>query len=466
MIQGNTILELAREKKVNNRVKREVVKRIEKHNDITPWVSNLLSQGDFFSLIAPSNIYPISQFFAGCLLTDKVNNASLGMIAGDSDVTAQAGNDAYSGTYTKRGSYNGVESGAITGGIRNVWDWGTSYGNGSIASVCLTRAKFGKTELGTTSAIPDTTNAAASLRLGDTASYGWYSSENYTLGKCQIIDFANDRGYFVNYSSGTITIEVYKVSSTHIYLTHSRFTAELLETHSISQTVDNFAKNTATVCFTGSAIHLITFQRNTGNLKDYAISLSDLDTVTVTSHAYSGVTFNVFAEAWRTDSYPRKDCFIIIGDYLWGCSSNKIVKCNLLGSNDADVTDYDNPLGTLSGDTNGPIIYLPNGDWYKTRAGVPSDNPAEALYRHNGNFYRVYLHKMGGSATNGEYAQNVTGYGSVLASEEENWGSATYGLNLYTFFPYVSTVNNLEEAVIKSADLTMKLTYEITEVAS
>ena len=34
---------------------------------------------------------------------------------------------------------------------------------------------------------------------------------------------------------------------------------------------------------------------------------------------------------------------------------------------------------------------------------------------------------------------------------------------LLSAYPYVSTVNNLDEAVTKSADLTMKLTYEITE---
>ena len=457
---GNTILEFAREKKVNNRVKREVVKRVEKHNNITPWMSDLLHQGNFYQLIEPTKMLPLSQFVNGCLLTDKANDASLSMIAGDSEVTAQASNDSYSGTYSKRGTYNQIESGLITNGIRNVWDWGTAYGNGTIASVCCTRAEFGKTELGTTSAIPDS-GAVAHVRLGGEGEYGWYSSDANTLGKCQIIDFANERGYFIKYESGTITIEVYRVPTLHLHLTDARYTAELIETHTISQTVDNVDRRTWTVCFTGSAIHLITFQYNTGNLKDYAISLNDLDTVTVTSHTYSGVTFNYFNRSYRTDNYPRKDCFLIIGNYLWGYSGNKIVKCNLLGNNDADVTAYDNPLGRLSEEMNGPAIYLPNGDWYKTPDGNPL-NVFETVYQHNGNFYRVRMCGMGSSSDAGEYAQNVTGKGSVIASERDNWGTPKSGLNLYTFFPYVSTVNNLEEAVTKSADLTMKLTYEIT----
>lgn len=457
---GNTILEFAREKKVNNRIKREVVKRVEKHNNITPWISDLLHQGNFYQLIEPTKMFPLSQYVNGCLLTDKANDASLSMIAGDSEITAQAGNDSYSGTYAKRGTFNAIESGLITNGIRNVWDWGTAYGNGTIASVCCTRAEFGKTELGTTSAIPDS-DAVAHVRLGGSGEGGWYSSDANTLGKCQIIDFANERGYFVKYESGTITVEVYRVPTLHLHLTDARFNAELIETHTISQSVDNVDRRTWTVCFTGSTIHLITFQYNTGNLKDYAISLSDLDTVTVTSHTYSGVTFNYFNGTWRTDNYPRKDCFLIIGNYLWGYSGNKIVKCNLLGNNDADVTAYDNPLGTLSEGMNGPAIYLPNGDWYK----APYDSPSsvfETVYQHNGNFYRVRMCGMGNGSDYGEYAQNVTGKGSVIASMRSNWGTPTSGLNLYTFFPYVSTVNNLEEAVTKSADLTMKLTYEIT----
>jgi len=462
MLQGNTILEFAREKKINNKVKREVVKRVEKHNNITPWINDLLHQGNFYQLIEPTKMLPLSQFFNGCLLTDKANDPTLSMIAGDSEVTAQAGNDSYSGTYSKRGTFNQIESGLITNGIRNVWDWGTAYGNGPIASVCCTRAEFGKTELGTTSAIPDT-DAIASYRLGGSGTYGWYDSDADTLGKCQIIDFANERGYFIDYDSGTITIEVYRVPTLHLHLTDERYIAELIETHTISQTVDNYNKATATVCFTGSTIHLITFQYNTGNLKDYAIALSDLDTVTVTSHTYSGVTFNYFASAYRTDRYPRKDCFIIIGNYIWGCSGNKIVKCNLLGNNDADVTAYDNPLGTLSEVTNGPIIYLPNGDWYKTVGGSTLET-AETLYYHNGNFYRVYAHRTGRGNDASEYALNSTGKGSIIVSDRANWGTSASYINLLTFFPYVSTVNNLEleEAVTKSADLTMKLTYEIT----
>lgn len=458
-IIGNTILEFAREKKVNGRLKREVVNRVQHKNNITPWMSDLLHQGNYCQIIEPSKMLPLSQFANGCILTDKANDASLSMIAGDSEITAQAGHDSYSGTYSKRGTFNAIESGLITNGIRNVWDWGTSYGNGPIASVCLTRSEFGKTELGTTSAIPDT-DAIASFILGGSGSYGWYESDDDTLGKCQIIDFANERGYYVYYSSGTIGIKVYRVPTLHLHLTDARFNAELIETHTISQTVDNWDQLSASISYTGSAIHILTWQRNTGNLKDYAIALSDLDSVTVTAHTYAGITFNDGTENWRTRGDIRKDILLIIGNYVWGYSGNKIAKCNLLGNNDADVTVFDNPLGTLSGYQNGPFVYLPNGDWYKTDiSSNPVNAAAETVYQHNNRFYRVYAHRTGGATDSGGYAMNTTGKGGVLASYR---AAAASSIQLLTYFPYVTTVNNLQETLIKSADLSMRLQYDVT----
>ena len=458
-IIGRAILEFSRDRKVGNRVKREIVKRVEHKNNLTPWISDLLHQGNFYWIMDLDKTFPLEQFANGCLLTDRPNDPTLSMIASDSEITAQAGNDGYSGLYTKRGSYSEAESRLITGGFRKVWTWGPAYGNGPISSICLTRAEIGKAELGTTAAIPDT-DAVASCLLGDPGSYGWNESDDDTLGKCQIIDYANERGYYVSYSSGTITIEVYRVPTLYLRFTDARCSAELIETHTISQTVDNWNQLSASISYTGSAIHILTWQRNTGNLKDYAIALSDLDSVTVTAHTYAGITFNDGTENWRTRGDIRKDILLIIGNYVWGYSGNKIAKCNLLGNNDADVTVYDNPLGTLSGYQNGPFVYLPNGDWYKTDiSSNPVSAAAETVYQHNNRFYRVYSHRTGGASDSGGYAMNTTGNGGVLASYR---AAATSSIQLLTYFPYVTTVNNLQETLTKSADLSMRLQYDVT----
>ena len=77
MLQGKAILELAREKKVNNRIRREVVKRVEQKNDITALVDGIINEGNFFNAISNSKILPVKQWFEGCLLTDIVNDKDI-----------------------------------------------------------------------------------------------------------------------------------------------------------------------------------------------------------------------------------------------------------------------------------------------------------------------------------------------------------------------------------------------------
>lgn len=50
----------------------------------------------------------------------------------------QAGDISYSGSNTRAGSYNSIESGPVENGYRYVWDFTTSQANGQISCACLT----------------------------------------------------------------------------------------------------------------------------------------------------------------------------------------------------------------------------------------------------------------------------------------------------------------------------------------
>ena len=455
MLQGNTILEFAREKRINNRIKREVVKRIEKHNDITPLYENLLNDGDFNNSILPSKLFPASRFFAGCHLTDNTNVASLAMIAGNSNITAQAGDDAYSGDNLRRGSYNTNESGIITGGIRRVWDWSTSQGNGTIASVCLTTAQLGKADFSKTYVPADAD--VAFERLSEER--GFLVDES-TIGNCSIIDIERNRAYGVTYDNGTITVKEFEINGTERSLLVPNAAGYLLASHTISQSVLNYSKTTASVSYTGDYIHLLTFSSESNILNDYAIKLSDWS-CSYTQHTYSGVSFTALTTA-NTMKNLYKDAMPIIDSYVYAISDSgsKIVKCSL--TDDIVVAEYSNPLHTVSGrDGNGASVILPNGDFYKF------DNPNNqapvinsCLYFHNGEFY-IAKNISFSSRYNCAQSMNSNDYGSIIGlglSTYSEYDSAYIDLA----FPYVSTVNNLDEAVKKAADLTMKLTYEIT----
>lgn len=451
---GNTILEFAREKKVNGRIKRTVVNRVQKHNDITPLVDKVLNEGNFNYFLNPDAILPLKKFFDGCLMTDHVNTASSMIIAGNSDVVAQAGNDAYAGTFTPRGSFNSVESGLITGGFRNVWDWGTAYGNGTIASVCLCRASVGKTERRANSALTDSASPFETL-----GSYT-FKNQTYDFGFMPIIDYVREKGYYLTYSSGTITIKEYDINTFDIHVLGDTKNACSVTTHTISQSVNNYGSGTSSLSYTGDYIHLLTWSDAGTTLNDYAIKLSDW-TCTLTTHTYTGCRFAGWGPSWWGEA--SKDVMLIRDGYIWATSHSgqKIAKCSM--TNDADVTLYDNPAyvcAVAAGSNSvgyGKFFLLPNGDFY-----IQAPNNYEyTTYYHNGVLYAVRGNQAvtGNSGTTG---YQVTDAGLIVQS----YVSYSDGIVLLSTYPYVSTVNNLDEAVTKSADLTMKLTYEITEASA
>lgn len=455
-LQGKAILSFYRG--------RTEVKRIIKKNTITGYPDGLLNEGNFQLMSDPTKLLPINDnFFKGCVLTDVQNDPSLMMIAGNANITAQCSNDAYSGDNLKRGSYNSIESGIITGGYRHVFDWGTSQGNGPIASACLCRPSVGAVFLGS-DFIPSEGSVNEILH---TDSKNNLISE--ALQDCSIVDYEKEAAYKIEYTSGTITVTEYTLNTKGIHLVGGVLDVAGEGTpHAITQTVKYFTNTgTASVSYTGTHIHLLTFTPNSGRLADYAIDLSDW-TCTETEHNYTGVSLMQF-QIYGTSQNPilRKDAMPIIGVYCFAISTDgtKIYKLNLLGNNDADVTAIDVPATALTTANNGGSVILPNGDWYKFPVNAPTEY-MNCLYFHNGTFYRG---RYRASWVNNTYANansfNSNVYGSIFGlgtAANHGWPFA----RLDTIYPFVSTVANLEETVTKSADLSMKLTYELTEVAS
>lgn len=438
------------------------VHRVEKKNTITGYPQGLFKQGNFGMLADSSKLLPLNDnFFKSCIMTDVPNDPSLMMIAGNANIIAQCSNNAYSGDNLKRGSYNANESGIITGGYRHVMDWGTSQGNGTIASVCLCRPSIGAVLLGSDS-IPSEGEVNEVLHTSDKSSL---ISE--ALQDCSIIDYEKEVAYKIEYSSGTITVTEYALNTKQIHLLGGVLDVAGEGTaHSISQTVKYFTNTgTASVSYTGTHIHLLTFVPNSNKIADYAISLSDWS-CTETEHTYSGVSLmQIFIYGASQNPVLRKDVMPIIGDYCFAISTDgtKIYKMNLLGNNDADVTAIDVPATALDYTYNGGSVILPNGDWYKFPTNAPSEY-LNCLYHHNGSFYRARYHDQ---FVNNTFANansfNANSYGTIFGFGTAANHSQKFA-RLDTIFPYVSTVANLDEAVTKTADLTMKLQYEITEV--
>ena len=434
-LHGHTQLDLLRDGKV--------VHRIEKDNTITGWIGNALSAGNFFNQIATNKIYPLSQWFSGCFLTDSANDATTSILAGNTNIVAQGGDDAYSGSNTKRGSFNAIESGSgVNNGkcfIRNVWDWNTSQGNcasgQSIASVCLTRGTLGKLQ------VYDSQSDATSDGETNTFFEKLSSADFSIVGSPNIIDYENERAYKVTYDeSSTITVVEYFINTKLIHLFGTSASAISSTTHTISQTLADYSGVSDGGRFalgydqTNQVIHVFTWTE-AGKLNDYSLDLSN-NTASLSTKTYQGITLG-YVKYYGNNRLIQ--AVLMDNGYYYISTSTKIYKLNM--TNAADATEYNSPC-TSARDA---IIRLPNGDWYQ-----PSYSDDYTIYHHNGSYKCVYgsLGKEGGWLSSATAVMHDSSYA------------------LAALFPFVSTVNNLESGseVRKTSDLSMKLTYTITEV--
>ena len=119
---------------------------------------------------------------------------------------------------------------------------------------------------------------------------------------------------------------------------------------------------------------------------------------------------------------------------------------------------------------NGCAFVLSNGDFIKTPSTQNGETSyGSALYYHNDKFYltKANFDFAGNGAYNmyGMCGINANPYGTILDGSYRG-DNASAQAHLGFIHGFISTCNNLDEAVTKSADLTMKLTYEITEVTA
>lgn len=486
-LKGNTRLSLFRDG--------IEVKRIEKHNVVTNYIGNAINQGNFCGSIPGSNIMPIKQWFDGCVLTDKAGDTNFPVIPKDANIVACAGNTVDSGqTDLRRGAFNVNESGDIADGFRFVWDWGTDRGNGTICSVSLTRAALAIAEI-QKNALP--TNA---LPLNVPLASAVNGNSYFDFAGLTIIDYEKEVGYKVSYDNGTMTIDEYPLSTRRFHLFDTPYAlrydysgAVVKTSHTISQAFAVTPTNAnSSINYTGSHIHWVVWDGD--DIYDYVIDTDsweldpDYGTDGVISRTFSGVTFtDLFSNGY--DGGYRKDVYPIIGDYIWMWGSvsgvPKILKCNLLGNAPTEIHEYDNPYytkGIYSANqvyfASGCSAILPNGDVVKFNGRSDSDTVISSYYsqslfyhniddvNHTVDIYLARTYDMADSVLGhnsfGMIGVNVNAYGTALALARNSYSSAAT-IQLSTFAHNVSTINNLQSAVTKSADLTMKLTYEITE---
>lgn len=480
--EGRLVLDLSR--------KGKIYKRVEQKNTVTTLVQDTFLDGNFGYLLGRDKA-TVEDWFDGCVLTDKANNASLSMIAHDSEVTAQAGNDTYTGLNYKRGSFIPLDSGTFTDptlGFRKVWKWDNSYGNGKINSVCLAphETAIFDYQFG---ALPIDGNPP-NKPLGYSGPLN-YDTFDTSISHLTVIDYNTGKGYYITLNSARteLYIDEFEVSCSRVrILGDPDHVARKIGSYTIAispalPAPTGFGDFYITIAYTGDAIHLISFENYTDGvekvrIKDYKILTSDLTAFvnpTPTPLVYSDVWLYPFAST--TDPAGNytffKDGFIYndTDRYLWALGreggSSGVSKFLRFDLDSTNINSYDLSFAPpiRSGSDNGyennfGSILLDNGDFYKFYQYGGSLPTKYAYYYHNDKVYavapstRIPNSSVWNRSING-------GKGTIITSF---FGSGVQYFQLDNYYPYVSTVANLSEEVNKTADFDMTLQYSVREV--
>lgn len=501
-IKGQMIIELADAK---------TGKIVERHHD-----NNLVTNGvkHYFKNMGMMNTTPFNTnvgaiftnhpdnlaipLFGGLMLFDtaQTENAEHIFVSGGTKMTGNGINGYTSNdTVTEFGSFNSQESGwQEDGSFKQVWDFTTTQANGTIACACLCPYNYAAYGEGNSSSKVQKTNAS-----GMTASNnGWWGYNGYPQTKRLLsapanadnfgtnfeaypikIDMDNNYAILLGYNSGQTPCQfkyvkvAFPCSKWDIrdgYSSNGRKLG-IVQNITLPSQVTNYNNRWATrpICFLGRdssgatyfAINTVGYNVtyfNTNNpliIVKFVVGANDA----VTCEYVMTLTPSVIGETTGNFYYNSPHCLQVIGDNLFlatGTTYNAInkemwFKISLPGQTVERVTD--NTISTF-------VAFAEAG----RRWHIPD---SDSVYFHSGGFNTVKVDltaKEVVSLNSWESAQVSGLYGLIdnkTAFYYSNGDVSTSPVTgqIYRWMRFLSTINNLESPVVKTADKTMKVTY-------
>jgi len=439
-------------------------KKVVKENMVTNAVAAIFANNFGNTMkISDAQITPIRNLFGGILcfadeLTENANNIfpptqqqnALVAHAGSNTDTAHAN--------PKLGAFNTTESTRITNGYRFVWDFATSQGNGSIAAVALTSAMGGNVGLTPVNDDFDATIFADNLAIQTPAAV-YNSAEKIKYYPIRY-DRENGIAYSVHYnynSPYTFTEFVMRHPTLEFGLNVGAEDWEIISERTINLGSTN--KNNMIVT-DGTDYYL--FYRVAQNmlggykiitsgtdLQSETISLSLDEDISVLPYFNSNTTY-VDRTTGKYGGIPIHNgyAYIPTSDY------KSFLKINL--TNVEDITK----LNIANGDHN--VQVRTSAYWVGDICiGYDFIINGDTVYPKASDSFRVgtetYCHGYKSFADTPSLLDN-----SKVETTDNRVGYQSVGVAAL----YMATINNLESAVVKTSAQTMKIQYEITEVAS
>lgn len=366
-------------------------------------------------------------------------------------VTAHAGQTTYdqAGDDNTRGNPNNIESGAVSGGFKHVWDFASTQGNGLISALALTNSDCGDYWLNNGNKLAPVHLFGRSNLVG-----GSVNDNNYVMPL--FYDETNNCAYALFGASTGLTIRKYKdysalnaVGINETILSYNgpiEATAHVYEDHNLTL-ANNIFGYRYLFLEADQEIHALYY--GNGSIVRHIIDLSDF-TMTRSDMTVSGANMTT---SYNT-TYPCcRAAYLDDNGFLYAPKSGGNTMYKIEYSNPSNVTEL---TGTATVNTQAEIItfggfaYNPFGGTIADGTRVVQVNRPEPMAAsasvHN---YEPFTKPTNGLTTMNDFLNN----------------SEHTGLYAGFWKLFLATIFNLETPITKTSTQTMKVTYTITAEA-
>ena len=370
---------------------------------------------------------------------------------------AYASNDVNATADTARGSMNLTESKALDDGYKFVWEFTPSQGNGTIAAVALTSALGGKTVYGN-----DINSSFGYLKVKETRLETQTDDELALLYSAVEVDFENNVMYSIRFVDSSVIVRKLRLPVFSVGLNDrlNDVTCEILEETTLHCSVFSFTTGYTPYgdFLDGHDGYWYGFSNSPNSsgdatMKWIKIKKSDL---TFTEGTWTLTNAHLRAiGSFKIDSYVNRAVRGVIRNgylYLQNYDCDGVYKINL--SNITDITLI--PLGftsanrALSGSSTSQCMMTMINDFIIAYDFILTANDTVIPLAGAARF--PYL-----GTPMFQYKEFLTGWGG-------NYGTDCH--TTWLLMPYLASINNLAQAIVKNADKTMKITYTLTETSA
>ncbi len=367
---------------------------------------------------------------------------------------AYASNDVNATADTARGSMNLVESRALDDGYKFVWEFTPSQGNGTIAAVALTSAKGGNAVYG--SAVNST---AGYLKLREVKLDTQTNDELALLYSAVEVDFENNVMYSLRFVDSSVIVRKLRLPVFTLGLNDKLddTTVTVLEETTLHCSVFSFTSGYTPYgdFLDGHNGYWYGFSNSPNSSGDATMKWIKIkkDDLTFTEGTWTLTNAHLKAiGSFKLDTYVNRAIRGVIRNgylYLVNYDADGIYKINL--SNVTDITlisfGFTSEYRTLSGSSTSQCCMTLINDLIIGYDFIVTANDAVIQIAGSSRFPYIGTPLF-------QYKEFLTGFGGNYGSDYQT---------TWLLMPYLASINNLSQAIVKNADKTMKITYTLTE---